>query len=152
MHELALTEAIIRIINSQREKEGFSRVEEIRLRIGEYSGIVPEYLLNCFPIAAKGTVAEGAALVLETLKASFRCSGSATTTASTRQPGMIVFLGRVGVFTIRSTCTMTLPLLALTAWQIESASPDMNWSSKDTLPFLSAAVPLMSATVSFGSL
>ena len=41
MHELALTEAIIRIINSQREKEGFSRVEEIRLRIGEYSGIVP---------------------------------------------------------------------------------------------------------------
>ena len=75
MHELALTEAIIRIINSQREKEGFSRVEEIRLRIGEYSGIVPEYLLNCFPIAAKGTVAEGAALVLETLKASFRCTG-----------------------------------------------------------------------------
>ena len=73
MHELALTEAIIRIINSQREKEGFSRVEEIRLRIGEYSGIVPEYLLNCFPIAAKGTAAEGARLVIETVPASFRC-------------------------------------------------------------------------------
>ena len=75
MHELALTEAIIRIINSQREKEGFSRVEEIRLRIGEYSGIIPEYLSSCFPIAAKGTAAEGAALVLETVKASFRCTG-----------------------------------------------------------------------------
>ena len=42
MHELALTEGIINIINSQQEQEGFSRVLEIRLRVGEYSGIVPD--------------------------------------------------------------------------------------------------------------
>ena len=75
MHELALTEAIIKIINSQREKEGFSRVEEIRLRVGEYSGIIPDCLRDCFPIAAKGTAAEGASLVVETVPASFRCLG-----------------------------------------------------------------------------
>ncbi len=73
MHELALTEAIIKIINAQREREHFTRVEEIRLRVGEYSGIIPDYLRDCFPIAAKGTVAEGAALVVETVSATFRC-------------------------------------------------------------------------------
>ena len=73
MHELALTEAIIKIINSQREREHFSRVEEICLRVGEYSGIIPDCLRDCFPIAAKGTAAEGARLVIETVPASFRC-------------------------------------------------------------------------------
>jgi len=74
MHELALTEGIINIINSQREQEHFSRVEEIRLRVGEYSGIIPDCLRDCFPIAAKGTAAEGARLVIEPVKASFRCT------------------------------------------------------------------------------
>lgn len=74
MHELALTEGIINIINSQRETERFSRVEEIRLRVGEYSGIIPDCLRDCFPIAAKGTAAEGARLVIESVPASFRCT------------------------------------------------------------------------------
>ena len=73
MHELALTEGIINIINSQQEQEGFSRVLEIRLRVGEYSGIVPECIREFFPIAAKGTAAEEAELVVEPVEAAFRC-------------------------------------------------------------------------------
>ena len=73
MHELALTEGIISIINSQQEQEGFSRVLEIRLRVGKYSGIVPECLLEFFPIAAKDTAAEEAELVVEPVEAAFRC-------------------------------------------------------------------------------
>ena len=73
MHELALTEGIISIINSQQEREGFSSVLEIRLRVGEYSGIVPECLREFFPIAAKDTAAENAALVIEPVPAAFRC-------------------------------------------------------------------------------
>ena len=73
MHELALTEGIINIINSQQEQEGFSTVLEIRLRVGEYSGIVPDCIREFFPIAAKGTAAEKAELVIETVPASFRC-------------------------------------------------------------------------------
>ena len=73
MHELALTEGIINIISSQQEQAGFSRVLEIRLRVGEYSGIVPECIREFFPIAAKGTAAEEAALVFEPVKAAFRC-------------------------------------------------------------------------------
>ena len=73
MHELALAEGIINIISSQQEQEGFSRVLEIRLRVGEYSGIVPECIREFFPIAAKGTAAERAELVVEPVKAVFRC-------------------------------------------------------------------------------
>ena len=73
MHELALTEGIINIVSSQQEQEGFSRVLEIRLRVGEYSGIVPECIREFFPIAAKGTAAEEAELIIEPVEAAFRC-------------------------------------------------------------------------------
>ena len=75
MHELALTEGIIQIVREQAEKNGFDRVLEIRLRVGEYSGIVPDCLLEFFPIASRGTPAEGAELVIQPVPASFRCFG-----------------------------------------------------------------------------
>ncbi len=73
MHELALTEGVINLIESQQEQEGFSRVLEIRLRVGEYSGIIPDCLREFFPIAARGSCAEGAGLVIESVPASFKC-------------------------------------------------------------------------------
>ena len=73
MHELALTKGIIDIVNSEAEKGGFKNVLEITLRVGEYSGIVPQCLREFFPIAAAGSVAEGAELVIEPVKARFRC-------------------------------------------------------------------------------
>ena len=75
MHELALTEGILSIVREQAEKNGFSRVLEISLRVGEYSGVIPECLLEFFPIASKGTPAEGARLVIRPVAASFRCFG-----------------------------------------------------------------------------
>ena len=73
MHELALTEGIISIIADEKRKNGFERVLEIRLRLGEYSGVIPECIEEYFPIAAKGTAAEGAKLVMERIDASFEC-------------------------------------------------------------------------------
>ncbi len=73
MHELSIARSLISLVERESEKEGFRRVLEIRLKIGEYSGLVPECLREFFPIAAEGTPAEGAALVMETLKAAFRC-------------------------------------------------------------------------------
>ena len=57
MHELAITKGIIDIVNSEAEKSGFKNVLEITLRVGEYSGIVPECLREFFPIAAAGSAA-----------------------------------------------------------------------------------------------
>ena len=73
MHELAIAKGIIDIVNGEAEKQGFARVLEIRLRVGEFSGIMPDCLREFFPIAAAGTPAEKAALSMESIPARFRC-------------------------------------------------------------------------------
>lgn len=73
MHELAITQGIIDIVSSEARDKGFERVLEIKLQVGEYSGLVPECIMEFFPIAAKGSVAENALLNIETLKAQFKC-------------------------------------------------------------------------------
>ena len=54
MHELSIARGIIGIVSAEAEKRGFSRVLEIRLSVGEYSGVVPECLREFFPYAAAG--------------------------------------------------------------------------------------------------
>ena len=73
MHELALTEGILSIVSSEQKKNAFTRVLEIDLRIGEYSGVIPGCIEEFFPLASEGTPAEGAKLVMETVTAKFEC-------------------------------------------------------------------------------
>ena len=73
MHELALTQGIIDIVSSEAEKQHFGKVLEIRLKLGEYSGILEECLRDFFPVVSAGTCAEGARLVCETLPGVFHC-------------------------------------------------------------------------------
>ena len=75
MHELALTEGIIAIVEQEARKNGFERVLEITLKVGEFSGVVPDCLREFFPIASRGTAAEGAALRIEPVPAAVRCEG-----------------------------------------------------------------------------
>lgn len=73
MHELAIAKGIIDIVNDESAKQGFARVEEIRLCVGEYSGVVPDCLREFFPYAAKGSPAEGAALTVRVPESEFLC-------------------------------------------------------------------------------
>ncbi|MBQ2960493.1 MAG: hydrogenase maturation nickel metallochaperone HypA [Oscillospiraceae bacterium] len=73
MHELAITKSIVDLVQREAEKQGFKRALEIRLRLGEYSGIVPEYIKDFFPLVAEGTVSEKAELLFETNPAKFLC-------------------------------------------------------------------------------
>lgn len=62
MHEVSLCESILKIIEKQAEKDRFSRVTGVTLTVGDLSGASTEALSFCFPLVAKGTLAEGAAL------------------------------------------------------------------------------------------
>ncbi len=73
MHELALCKGIIDIVNSEAEEKKFERVLEIELKVGEYSGIVTQCLLEFFPVAAAGTPAQDARLTVSLVPASFKC-------------------------------------------------------------------------------
>ena len=75
MHELALTKSLIDLVEREAKNQGFTRALEIRMKLGEYSGVIPECLLEFFPLVSKGTRAEGAELTILPVPASFRCFG-----------------------------------------------------------------------------
>jgi hydrogenase nickel incorporation protein HypA/HybF len=58
----------------ETRKAGASRVQEIRLRIGALSGVVPEALQFAFEALADGTPAENAKLTIENVPARFWCA------------------------------------------------------------------------------
>ena len=73
MHELAITESVIDLINREAKDKGFQKVLAISLRVGEYSGLIPACIREFFPIAARGSIAEGAELDIQSIPAAFRC-------------------------------------------------------------------------------
>ena len=73
MHELAITEGIIEAAVPEAVKAGAKRILEIRLRIGELSGVLPECLQAYFEIAAQGTSAEGARITWQRIPVAISC-------------------------------------------------------------------------------
>ena len=62
MHEMALTESLVELIESEGRSRGFSRVRVVRLEIGALGGVDPESMRFCFEAIAKGTLVEDAKL------------------------------------------------------------------------------------------
>ncbi|MQX35501.1 hydrogenase maturation nickel metallochaperone HypA [Roseospira navarrensis] len=62
MHEMSLTESILRILETEAGRQGFSRVLEVRLEVGALSHADPDALRFCFDAVTRGSLAEGARL------------------------------------------------------------------------------------------
>lgn len=62
MHELSVAQALVEQVEVLVTQHGAQGVARIRLRIGPLSGIVPDLLATALPLAAAGTVIEGAEL------------------------------------------------------------------------------------------
>ena len=73
MHELAITEGIMEAAVPEAEKHGAKRILEIRLRIGELSGVIPDCIEEYFNIISKGTIAEGAKIVTARIPVAITC-------------------------------------------------------------------------------
>lgn len=74
MHELSLCHSLIQQVESIARREQAQRVVAITLRVGPLSGVESELLVDAFPFAAAGTVAEGAALRIEAQPVRVHCS------------------------------------------------------------------------------
>ena len=74
MHELPVTEGILKTVLPSADKAGAERILEIRLKIGALSGVEPVCLQEYLDMIAQGTKAEGAKIVTETVPAQIRCS------------------------------------------------------------------------------
>jgi hydrogenase nickel incorporation protein HypA/HybF len=72
MHELSIARALVAA--AERHAAG-RRVAVVRLRVGALRQVVPEALDFAFPLAARGTLCEGARLEQELVPARLRCCG-----------------------------------------------------------------------------
>ncbi|RCX26554.1 hydrogenase maturation nickel metallochaperone HypA [Thioalbus denitrificans] len=73
MHELALCQALLRQVEAVAAEHNASSVSRILLRYGPLSGVEPHLLRQAYPLAAAGTPAEGAELVMEESPVRVRC-------------------------------------------------------------------------------
>ena len=73
MHELSLMTDAVGLVVADAASRSIARVTRIEMRVGELSGALPHALREAFPIAAQGTPAEGATLVIDEVKAEVRC-------------------------------------------------------------------------------
>ncbi len=62
MHEMALCNSLIGVIEDQAKVHAYSRVRTVYLEIGTWACVEPEALRFTFDLVARGTLAEGAAL------------------------------------------------------------------------------------------
>ena len=74
MHELSVCNALIAQVEVIAREHHAARVDKIVLRIGPLSGIEVPLLEHAYPLAATGTVAEDATLVIESLPVRVKCS------------------------------------------------------------------------------
>lgn len=65
MHELALAESVVEIVEAQARAAGAERVLSVRLEIGALSHVAPEALAFCFEAVSAGTLAGGAKLEID---------------------------------------------------------------------------------------
>ncbi|MBZ5639911.1 MAG: hydrogenase maturation nickel metallochaperone HypA [Acidobacteriia bacterium] len=73
MHELSIATGLVETAVRSAVANGASRVLRVNVRIGSLSGVEPEALSFCFPIAARETVCEGAELHLDMIPAAGTC-------------------------------------------------------------------------------
>ena len=75
MHELSLAEGIVELIEEQAKQDAFTKVKRVHVVVGALSHVMPEALAFGFVSAAKGTLAEGAELVLTRPPGTASCMG-----------------------------------------------------------------------------
>jgi len=70
MHELSITQGVVDICESSADGR---RITAVVLEIGQLSGVIPEAVEFCFQACTRGTLLEGARLIIEKVPARGRC-------------------------------------------------------------------------------
>ena len=90
MHELPITESILKIVQKHARMNGIQKVVKIRLKIGELSDLEDEWIQRYFDYLSKDTEAEGAKLVIERSPIVLQCTNCSktyeTNKASLKEP------------------------------------------------------------------
>jgi len=81
MHEMALCESILQVIEDQAAAQNFSAVKSVHLEIGPLAGVERDALEFGFDVVMRGTLADGATLRISEPPATAWCLPCAETVA-----------------------------------------------------------------------
>jgi hydrogenase nickel incorporation protein HypA/HybF len=73
MHEIALTQSLVELIEDERRELGFSGVRVVRLEIGALGSVEPEATRFSFDAVARGAIVDGARLDIVVVPGEGRC-------------------------------------------------------------------------------
>ncbi len=73
MHELPITQNILKIALQYAEKEGATRIMTLNLVIGQLSSVIDDSIQFYWPIISEGTIAEDAKLYFRRVPAQLKC-------------------------------------------------------------------------------
>ena len=73
MHEIGVVKQVVRTVEDFAKENGVDRIEEIVLDIGELSLVIPNYVEEIYPIATKGTILDGAKLIMNVVPGLAEC-------------------------------------------------------------------------------
>ena len=65
MHELSIAEELLNIITEKARQVGIQKISRIDLRIGEFSGVLPDALVFAFEMLSRDTMSQGARVKIE---------------------------------------------------------------------------------------
>ena len=73
MHEMAISESIVGILEAEAVRQNFKRIKKVYLEIGPFAGIEIDALRFTFDAVTRGTLAENSALEIITPEARAWC-------------------------------------------------------------------------------
>lgn len=74
MHEMSITVNIIEIVKNEMEKNGATRLDTLRVKVGQMTAVEPDSLRFCFEACIQGTPLEGALLEIEEVPLTGKCN------------------------------------------------------------------------------
>lgn len=74
MHELSIAYNLVELAETAARNAGATKVTAVHLRLGAMAGVVEDALRFSFPLAAAGTLVEGAELTVETVPVRIFCT------------------------------------------------------------------------------
>jgi hydrogenase nickel incorporation protein HypA/HybF len=74
MHEVGLMQSVLALAEEQARQAGAAHIHEVRLRIGQLSGVVPEAMETAFGVLRAGTPAAEGRLVIESIPGACWCA------------------------------------------------------------------------------
>lgn len=73
MHEAAIVEGLMRILERQAAQHGVSAIRRVNVKVGRLRAVEPQQLVSCFEMFAEGTIADGAELAVDEVPVRARC-------------------------------------------------------------------------------